>query len=391
MTLEINNQGGENPGLNSSILNRVLEEQNEAQKQDIKLRAIISQLLGLLSEQEAEVVRRRYALIEANEVKRQTLELIGKHFGVTRERVRQIENKAINKIKSHDEFKNLITPAEAVILEILEEHGGLAEENYLINKFLEFTQEGITSWNKQIMLFLLHKLLDEKLERVDNDSEYFLSGWKTKLADVERFKNILETLHDYVEKQDKPVIDSDLIKSFKEHYQGLNLDNEELREAIILSALEISAKIKKNAFEEWGLKHWKSITPKRVGDKIYLILEKIGKPLHFAEIAAAINKQNFDKKIAHPATVHNELIMSDDYVLVGRGVYALKKWGYRPGIVADIIKQVLSQRPEPLTLDEITDKVLEQRLVKKATVVSVLSNGDLFKKLGDGRYVIVSE
>ena len=39
-----------------------------------------------------------------------------------------------------------------------------------------------------------------------------------------------------------------------------------------------------------------------------------------------INEVKFDKKIANPATVHNELILDNRYVLVNRGTYGLKEW-----------------------------------------------------------------
>lgn len=33
-------------------------------------------------------------------------------------------------------------------------------------------------------------------------------------------------------------------------------------------------------------------------------------------------------KTVNTATVHNELILDDKYILVGRGLYALKEWGF---------------------------------------------------------------
>lgn len=49
-----------------------------------------------LTEREREVLRFRKGLVDGRE---HTLEEVGKHFGVTRERIRQIENKALRKLK----------------------------------------------------------------------------------------------------------------------------------------------------------------------------------------------------------------------------------------------------------------------------------------------------
>lgn len=56
----------------------------------------IKEWLGMLDNNEAEILKLRYGF---NEAEPQTLDSIGKRFGVTRERVRQIEVKALYKLK----------------------------------------------------------------------------------------------------------------------------------------------------------------------------------------------------------------------------------------------------------------------------------------------------
>lgn len=114
--------------------------------------------------------------------------------------------------------------------------------------------------------------------------------------------------------------------------------------------------------------------------------------MHFRKITDTINEIKFDGKKAHPATVHNELILDHDrYVLVGRGIYALKEWGYKPGVVADVITEILAQSPEPLARQEIIRRVLEKRLVKESTIILALMNKKRFKKNGQGTYQINTE
>ena len=68
------------------------------------------------------------------------------------------------------------------------------------------------------------------------------------------------------------------------------------------------------------------LKPKTINDKIYLVLKDANRPMHFTEIANRINEVKFDRKTANPATVHNELILDNRYVLTGRGMYGLKDW-----------------------------------------------------------------
>ncbi|HEX9817949.1 MAG TPA: RNA polymerase sigma factor RpoD [Patescibacteria group bacterium] len=68
------------------------------------LRENIEEVLGALSDREARVLRMRFGL-QGN--KTMTLEEVGKKFGVTRERIRQIEAKALRKLKHPSRRKKL--------------------------------------------------------------------------------------------------------------------------------------------------------------------------------------------------------------------------------------------------------------------------------------------
>jgi len=60
------------------------------------LRKQIEEACKSLTEREAKVLRMRFGLGNGNE---HTLEEVGKQFRVTRERIREIENKALRKLK----------------------------------------------------------------------------------------------------------------------------------------------------------------------------------------------------------------------------------------------------------------------------------------------------
>ncbi len=64
----------------------------------------MQEILGSLSEKERKILEMRHGLLDGTY---HTLEEVGKEFGVTRERIRQIEAKALEKIRQHDKARRL--------------------------------------------------------------------------------------------------------------------------------------------------------------------------------------------------------------------------------------------------------------------------------------------
>ena len=84
----------------SSQLGDFIQDENQPGPADSANRELlkeqISNALGILSDREREVLEMRYGLIDGED---HTLEEVGKQFGVTRERIRQIESKALRKLR----------------------------------------------------------------------------------------------------------------------------------------------------------------------------------------------------------------------------------------------------------------------------------------------------
>ncbi len=64
----------------------------------------MQEILSSLSEKERKILEMRHGLLDGTY---HTLEEVGKEFGVTRERIRQIEAKALEKIRQHDKARRL--------------------------------------------------------------------------------------------------------------------------------------------------------------------------------------------------------------------------------------------------------------------------------------------
>ena len=89
-------------------------------------------------------------------------------------------------------------------------------------------------------------------------------------------------------------------------------------------------------------------------------------------------------KRVHPQTVHNELIRDKRFVLVGRGTYALREWGFEEGTVKDVIVNLLNSAGGFLKREKLYEEVLGKRKVKRATIAVNLANRKVFEKKADG-------
>ena len=399
---------------NISILDQIISNQKAEEVAQLDAVEIINNLFSELSEREKDVIVRRYGLHGQG---KETLENIGSAHQLTRERIRQIESNSIKKLQKLQNLENYIKTLKKIILQLLEEHGGLVEKEYMLDLLVKFSLDDIRTQaedeiiHKHYLNFLITKLLHDEFEEILN-SKYFKDSYKLKHQSLDHLEEIIEELVESIEKA-KDILSTEeiieLIKnleSYKTHEEKLTTKGiidisralksdhyEENHELInqnkpIYSLLKSLNKVEQNKFGHWGINKWRVVKPKTINDKIYLILHNHGKPMHFAEIADKINEIGFDKKKANAATVHNELILDKKYILIGRGIYGLSKWGYEEGTVSEVIENILVEAGEPLKKEEIIDKVLEKRIVKKATIILALMNKDKFKKV-EGRYILV--
>ena len=377
----------------NSILDKIIESQEKQQAAAFNSDELVANLLKNLSTKESDILSRRFGLMGKD---KETLEQIGKYYNITRERIRQIETATIKKLKELKELRDEVDSASHHVTHLLENHGGIMEEGYLLDKI---NQTSSSDNSHRASQFVLNHLFKDKIENVKADADV-LSGWKLPVVSLDMIKEAVRELTQLIEREQKLLkmeeifsqfLNSGFYQSNKDKILALRLgttEEEQDLNNIIHSFLRIAKKIDQNILGEWGLGHWHTVKPKRMSDKVYLILKKHNKPLHFTDITSLINQEKFDQKVAYPATIHNELILDDRYVLVGRGIYALKEWGYKPGTVIDTIVDILTKADQPLTKEQIVKAVLDQRIVRKSTIYLALTNKDKIKKLPDGRYTI---
>jgi len=332
---------------------------------------ICSSFLKGLSQRTTNVVERRFGLKSG---KKETLEAIGKSYGLTRERVRQIEEEGFSKIRSRiKEHQGVFQNFKKV----LKSFGSLKEEKALFDSL-----NGEKSQN--YIFFLL--TINNDFQRVSDDKNLY-SFWTADKNSVTSAKKVIKETINYLERQKEQITLEKLFSAQGENL--LKIFNRKLNKNIFQSYLEISKKIQTSPAGLYGLKDWIEINPRGIKDRAYLVLREEKAPLHFRKVAVAIEKLPFPSpKKVHTATVHNELIKDERFVLVGRGLYALEEWGYGPGAVKDVIIKILKESKEPLLKKEISEKVLKERFVKENTVLLNLNDKNYFSKTSDGKYTI---
>lgn len=315
------------------------------------------------------VIERRFGLKNGN---RETLEVVGQDYGITRERVRQIESDAL-KILTERQNLAALKPIFEYLNQLFEEHGYLIGEN----KLLDLTT-GISEPHPARSATIMVLSLGKPYQRF-NECSRFYPHWITKKQSRKQAEKLVDYLIKHLDQQNQLFSPSKILAIASSKHK-------DVPERLTQNVLDISKNISENIFGEVGLSHWPEINPRGVRDKAYLVLKKEAKPCHFIDITELINKADFSSRQSFPQTVHNELIKDNQFILIGRGIYALQEWGYEPGTVKEVIIKILSENKKSLTKDEIVSAVLERRRIKPNTVVINLQNNKEFQKLGDGRY-----
>jgi DNA-binding PadR family transcriptional regulator len=366
---------------NESILDKVISSQQSALSAVFNLNHLLNHILKDLKEREASVLSLRYGF---QDNKKRTLEEIGTKFNITRERVRQIENAALKKVKKIADLGEHLKPLEAMVGQLLTEKGGIMFHPTLVSNIAAFSDSGKNGHTA--VSFILSELLSDKFHAVKGDADLD-DSWKLPESSLLDIKKTVEVILRVIHEAGHPLTLAEIINTINQDDLPMSYRGPAL-EPVVESLLEISRKTSANPFKEWGFSDWNSVMLKRMSDKIYLVLQKEGKPMHFTEIANKINEIGFDGKKANPATIHNELILDKKYVLIGRGIYALAEWGYKPGVVSEVIEEVLREAGEPLKREEIIQKVMKRRLVKRSTIILSLTNKKRFKRVEGGRYFL---
>jgi hypothetical protein len=335
-----------------------------------KPKQVTKHILSDLPVRAHEVIVNRFGL--ADDANRKTLEAIGQKYGITRERVRQIENSALNLIRKSESFKSEKAVFEE-LKKLMHTLGAIVSEQELLD---HISKDKIAQNHINLYLTLGDAFTKHK------EDNHFKARWSVDSNISEEVHKSLKSLYEKLS-DDELINEGDLITRFLDEVK--NLSEQYRNEEIAKRWLNMSKVISKNPLGEWGKSTSSNIKTRGIKDYAFLMMRKHGSPMHFREVAKAIT-ETFNKK-CHTATCHNELIKDPRFVLVGRGIYALSEWGYKSGVVRDVIKELLKKNG-PMSKDDIVSQVMKERYLKKNTILVNLQNSKYFKKNKSGLYSI---
>lgn len=330
--------------------------------------SLVKQLLSEVPDRAREVLTYRFGL--GTSAERETLEAIGERWGITRERVRQIEAAGLETIRESKVFKNAGAAFDELAAYV-HSLGAIVEEDELLS--------GLARDEKSRNRFRFLLVVGSAFFR-ERETDDFYARWHVDATTAKAVHTALSKL--YASLSDSDVLaEGEIMDRFLEELREVNdaYKNEE----IMKRWLSLSKGISNNPLSEWGRADAPAIRTKGIRDYAYLVIKRAGEPMHFSDVASAIGK--LFAKEAHVATTHNELIKDARFVLVGRGLYALSEWGYQPGVVRDVIREILDKKG-PLTREQVIEEVKKVRYVKDNTILVNLNDPKNFKRAKDGTY-----
>ncbi len=366
----------------STLQNRTPTEITE-QKQEEKI-IPVNQLLNLLldrcgSERVKEIVKRRYGLMDGE---RQTLEEIGEHYGVTRERIRQIQVKALKSMR------HPITTARKPITDIMET--------------ILFRNGGIISAEEA------DTIIPEAFSDTGNDGSSVLDllcelGWiqSCRIGDIAIYSpkfdgvslcKLSEKITFLIKKQDLGIDIPSIFKGVsmfrRIRDQRFNPQDFVLRycridpriEEIGLTSAQPEVFFRYYTVGHFAKKGWVVLMTR--------VLEQEQMPLHFTEIADKVNdllgnsERRLDVRRAHSILIDDEAFAHSGI----NGTYGLTSWGLRKDSTVELAEECLRKAGFPLHWKQIFNYVSRYKNTKPGNITSILENHRRFKRVESGIY-----
>jgi len=337
----------------------------------LSISGAMEQLLSMLTVRQAKILKLRYGL-EDGQVS--TLEDVGRKFDVTRERIRQIQVKALRRLR-HPSKKKYLDVISSLIETILKEAGGILRESDIHRRLAEAVSTN--DFHPAGIVRFIFQLSPKFLEIEDE-------VWVLADAPLEHIPMVIEHAVRLLEIHKTRMRFNALVSEVK-HVPTMF-------EAVpVLDTLFIEACIKASAEIEVTSDSWCSLAKWRASylDEVIEILRIDSKPLHYSAITKKINEPCGDKHVVEH-NIHALLQREKSvFVRVEPGTYGLIEWGFkRTPYFLRLIEDALRKVGKPLTSREVMTCVSNIRTCKESTILMYLTLNERFVRLESGEFAL---
>lgn len=360
--------------LKEESANRSISPLHRLALENTTVEAMITDWFSARSDRQRDVLRLRYGL----DGKARTLEEVGQEVGLTRERVRQLESKALMLLRSPS-AKQKALPVAMLLKQIVKDHGGVVRLRTLIAsarhtyglKFGGVAPSGLI----QLVAQVFQQIVVAKRQRIVH-----LASCSPDLIYAVQWEMVR-----ILEDRSVPLSTEVLLAEFRltkvwfEHQADLT-------NRFIVACLRSSNRLDRNDSRLYVLKkaswHRKSV--------VINVLREIGEPAHYSVITKRFNELVGDGRQLTDHNLHAYVgRFPDIFARVGHGVFGLTEWGLsNDGKVANTAYKVLRDAGGHLHIDVLTQAVLKTWCVNPPTVHVAVESDERFIRIGRGIYAL---
>lgn len=335
---------------------------------------LVSRGFSILSNRHNQVLTWRYGI--NGSIK--TLEEVGEELNITRERVRQIQSKALQYLKDPTgrlkTYPNFVSFIDYFYYLIRENHGVMNEEDV----YQELLEDRITDYGNASLpgIFMLTCELDRRFTYSKRQKYLALNSYP-----IGKIYSIFCELVEILNEKRAPCLTQDLLTEFKStQYYVQHKDF--ISDEFIIACIKASPEIEKTTSGLVGLEKWSNTRT----DELILALREIGKPAHFSEIASKTNSLLPPNQQTTQRIIHAHLgRMPDLFVRVGNGIFGLAEWGlHDDGNLANAAYRVIKTSGQVLHINNIIENVLKNWHVNPESIHMAIECDARFNKIGRG-------
>lgn len=325
--------------------------------------------LDSLDDRKKSVLKQRLGLLDGNP---RSLEDIGQELKLTRERVRQIESKAKNKLNHSRNTEKILPHLRQVAIETLHNAGCISTLQEWCESISQIYPPGEVHL-PSVILWLINFIPEIKTKKsLISKNKFF---YKTPLT-----KQIFSAIQAQIGEfwQEQRISDRSQL-----HQVILPLLPEETPHPEKVANLLISAQCYEPLPNIFSSSKWNS------AHYIYYVLHRSGEPLHYSNIGDQLVNliPNWDANDPHRAAL-SYVERHPEIIRCGSGIYGLREWGTMEySHFREVLLDYLSKQPLPIDAEQIYADLSQSYAVSRPTVRMNLSfHPNLFKKFGSSNF-----